>query len=150
VPPLLVAGSRCDRGASVNPQVKAPDVVRRGAASSPPARQERIVLGEGSAHDRLSAIERVLAGLIPAIDGLGRAVAAGGGGEERPALGESEAWWTCTGCKKRLGIVSNATGELRIRHDGGRFLYRVVSGAGGSTSTTCNSCGVENVLKDAG
>ena len=115
-----------------------------------PGQRERIVLGEGSAHDRLSAIERVIAGLIPVIDGLGRVVSAGTNAEERPALGDSEAWWTCSGCKKRLGIVNNVTGELRIRHDGGRFLYRVVSGVGGSTSTTCNSCGVENTLKDAG
>lgn len=107
------------------------------------------MIGEGSASERLTAIERVLAGMIPVLDAASKAAAAGGG-DERPTLGPSEAWWCCSGCKKRLGIVDNAAGELRIRHDGGRFLYRIVSGAGGRTSTACNSCGIENVLRDAG
>lgn len=128
-----------------------PPVVRRGASVPPPVARERIVLGEGSDSERLGNVERVLAGMVPILDGVAKVAATGGlGGEERPALGENEAWWTCSGCKKRLGIVNNATGELRIRHDGGRFLYRVSPGAGGKVVTACNSCGIENVLKDAG
>ena len=155
VPSLLGAGQGRGRlaGAPVNvkgQQGRAPEVLRRGAAAVGPAARERIVLGEGSEAERLGSIERVLAGLIPVIDGLGRVVAAGQNTEERPALADTEAWWTCSGCRKRLGIVNNAGGELRIRHDRGRFLYRIVSGAGGSTTTTCNSCGVENTLRDTG
>ena len=127
-----------------------PSVVRRAASVAPPVAREKIVLGEGSDSERLGNVERVVAGLIPIIDGVAKAAGSGFGGEERPALGESEAWWTCSGCKKRLGIVNNATGELRIRHDGGRFLYRVLPGSGGRVTTACNSCGIENVLKDAG
>lgn len=151
LPDLLVARPGRVRGAGVSVgDHGGPEIVRRGSAAVPPVARERIVLGEGSTTDRLGAVERVLAGVIPVIDGIGKAVASGHGGEERPTLGESEAWWCCSGCKKRLGIVNNATGELRIRHDGGRFLYRITSGAGGKTATACNSCGVENVLKDAG
>lgn len=151
MPDLLVARPGGLRGAGVSVgDHTGPEIVRRGSAAVQPVARERIVLGEGTAADRLTAVERVIAGLIPVIDGVGKAVATGHGGEERPTLGESEAWWCCSGCKKRLGIVNNATGELRIRHDGGRFLYRITSGAGGKTATACNSCGVENVLKDAG
>lgn len=124
-------------------------VIRRGV--QPPTAREKIVLGEGTEPERLGKIERVIAGLIPVIDNVAKVAAAGGlGGEERPALGDDEAWWTCSGCKKRLGIVNNKTGELRIRHDGGRFLYRVLPGLGGKVMTACNSCGIENVLKDVG
>ncbi len=121
-----------------------PPVIRRSGPSAPVS-SEKIVLGEGTDSERLAKLERVLVGLVPMID-----AAIKHGGEERSALAESEAWWTCSGCKKRLGIVNNATGELRIRHDGGRFLYRIAPGAGGSVVTACNSCGAENTLRDMG
>lgn len=120
-----------------------PVVIRRGPA--PPEPREKIVLGEGTDAERLAKLERVIVGIVPMIDAAMKTA-----GEDRTALQEHEAWWTCSTCKKRLGIVNNSTGELRIRHDGGRFLYRVSPGSGGRVTTSCNSCGHENVLVDKG
>lgn len=120
-----------------------PRVFRRSVSGAAPKQGERIELGTGTPDERIAKIERVVVGLTQVVETV-----AARGVEDRHALLADEAWWTCSRCSKRLGIVDNKQGVLRLRHDGGRFLYAIHPGVGGRVETTCSGCGTANVLDD--